>query len=286
MKTILLATDFSENAKHAAFFGYDLAKHLNAKVAIATAIAVPIVVPQTGMELWPMEQQIVVTEHSELDLKRLKNDLENGSYEHSYKPKVECLCKVGPLNDVISDINDQQKIDLVVMGTHKGGAFTRLLSGDHSREFINNGGIPMLLVPKGNSLKSIKKIAFATELKHLENDLESIYQIINIARPLHAEILLVHIQKGDEEVPENEKAFKEFTTELSNKSNYPLIYYKILKNKSVDEGLNWLCANGKVDMLAMVHGKHHLISKLLNKSHTIKMAEHIKLPLLIFPNQE
>jgi nucleotide-binding universal stress UspA family protein len=229
MKTILLATDFSENANHAAFFGYDLAKHLHAKVAIATAIAVPIVVPESRMELRPIGQQITVIEHYELDLKRLKNDLKNGSYEHSYKPKVESLCKVGPLNDVISDINDQQKIDLVVMGTDKGGAFTRLLSGHHSREFINNWGIPMLLVPKSNSLKSIKKIAFATELKHLENDLESIYQIIDTARPLHAEILMVHTQKCDEEVPENEKAFKEFTAELSNKSIYPLIYYKILE---------------------------------------------------------
>lgn len=284
MKTILLATDFSENAKHAAFFGYELARHLNAKVVISTAVSMPIVVPQTGMEIWPMEQQIVVTEHSELDLKRLKNDLENSSYEHSYKPKIECFCKVGQLNEVISSINDQQKIDLVVMGTHKGGAFTRLLSGDHSRDLINNGGIPTLLVPKGNSLKNIKKIAFASELKDIEKDLESIYQIINMARPIHAEILLVHIQKGNEEAPENEKALKEFTTELSNKSNYPLIYYRILKNKSVDEGLNWLCSNGQVDMLAMVHGKHHLLAKILNKSHTIKMAEHIKVPLLVFPH--
>jgi hypothetical protein len=47
-----------------------------------------------------------------------------------------------------------------------------------------------------------------------------------------------------------------------------------------------VCPNSKVDMQAMVHGKHHLISKLLNKSHTIKMAEHIKLPLMIFPNQK
>ncbi len=283
MKTILCATDFSENATQAARFGYELARHLNAKVVLCTAITIPIVVPQTGLELWPMEERVVITDDSELDLKRLKNDLERGSYAHTYQPKMECLCKVGALNEVISSINDQQKIDLVVMGTHEGGAFSRLLMGDHSRDLINDGGIPVLLVPKGNSVKNIKKIAFASELKHLGKDLDAIYQLISLARPLHAEILLVHIQNKNEEVAAHEKAFAAFTTELSNKSDYPLIYHRILKNKSVDEGLNWLCTNGQVDMLAMVHGKHHLLSKLLNKSHTMKMASHTQVPLLVFP---
>ncbi|MEO5911545.1 MAG: universal stress protein [Pelobium sp.] len=283
MKTILLATDFSKNATHAAQYGYELARHLNSKVLLCTAFTIPIVAPQTGMEVLTVEKQEAITDDSELNLKKLKNDLERGSYIHSYQPKMECLSKIGALNEVISSIHDQQKIDLVVMGTHKGGTFSRLLLGDHSRDLINQGITPVLLVPQGKTVKDIKKIAFTTELKHLEKDLDAIYQLVRLARPLHAEILLVHIQKEDEELPENEKALATFTTELSNKSNYPLIYYRILKIKSVDEGLNWLCTNGQVDMLVMVHGKHHLLSKLLNKSHTLKMANHTQVPLLVFP---
>lgn len=284
METLVLTTDFSENSKQAARFGYELARHLNAKVLLLNALTIPIILPQLGLEIWPEEDLISLTNECETRLKRLKSDLENGAYEHTYKPKVQCICKVGLFTDVVSSLKKEHKVDLLVLGAHDGGVLSRLLIGDHTRELINRTEKPALIVPKGSVLKKIEKIAFAAEMKHLDKDFDTVCQLINLARPLHAAVLIAHILKDGEDVTHHEKALKEFISNLSNKANYPLIYYRIIRSTTVEEGLNWLCINGQVDMLAMVHGKYRFFETLYRKSHTVRMANRIEIPLLVFPD--
>lgn len=283
METLLLATDFSENSRQAARFGYELARHLNAKVLLLNAIAIPVVTSQPGLEIWPLEDWSSLTNECETRLKRLKSDLENETYEHSYRPKVQCICKVGLFGDVVNNLHEEQKIDLMVLGAHEGGMLSRLLIGDHTKELINGTEKPALIVPKGSQLKKVKKIAFATELKHLDKDFDKVCQLIRIARPLHAEVLITHVLKDSDDVALHEKALKEFVLHLSGKANYALIYYRTVRSASVGEGLNWLCENGQVDMLAMVHGKHRFLDTFFKNSHTVTMANRIQIPLLVFP---
>jgi nucleotide-binding universal stress UspA family protein len=81
-----------------------------------------------------------------------------------------------------------------------------------------------------------------------------------------------------------EKGMEKFLVEISNKANYPKIYYRIIKQAKVEQGLDWLCENGQIDMLAMVHRKHDFLDGILNGSHSKKMADHITIPLLIYPD--
>jgi hypothetical protein len=55
MKTILLATDFSESSKDAARYGYALACQIKAKVVIVNAMIIAAEIPQTGFVTWPDE---------------------------------------------------------------------------------------------------------------------------------------------------------------------------------------------------------------------------------------
>jgi hypothetical protein len=82
-----------------------------------------------------------------------------------------------------------------------------------------------------------------------------------------------------------EKGIEKFLLEISNKANYPQIYYRIIKHDKVELGLDWLCEYGHIDMLAMVHRPHDFLDSILNSSHTKKMAGHIAIPLLVFPTK-
>ena len=55
MKKLLIATDFSHNANHAAVYGYYLAKQLRANITVCNAFIVPAEVPQAGVVVWPMD---------------------------------------------------------------------------------------------------------------------------------------------------------------------------------------------------------------------------------------
>ncbi|WP_428329500.1 universal stress protein [Mucilaginibacter sp.] len=283
MKKFLFPTDFSANAMHAAVYGYSLARQVKANIILCNAVIVPAEIPQAGMVAWPMEESDLLLKDSSSELKSLKSHLEPVSGGEGFKPGISYLNGSGTVVNVINHIVESQEIDLVIMGTHGSSGLTTLLLGNHSREMIDNIAAPLLLVPPNATISAIKKIAFATDFTRPQDDLECIYKLITLARPLNAEILLTHIYDEKSQSPEFKKWVADFITELSNKANYPNIYYRFVKSRDTKPGLDWLCEHGDINMLAMVHRSHSFMDSLFRGSQTQKMAAHIPVPLLVFP---
>jgi nucleotide-binding universal stress UspA family protein len=283
MKKFLFPTDFSANATHAAAYGYNLAKQVKANIILCNAVIIPAEMPQSGMIAWPMEESDILLKDSNNELKSVKSHLEPVSTGEGFKPAISYLNGPGKVIDVVNHIVESQEIDMVIIGTHGSSGLTTLLLGNHSREMIDNVTAPLLLVPPAAPVSPINKIAFATDFTHPADDLECIYKLIALARPLNAEILLTHIYDQKGQTPEFQKWVVEFITELSNKANYPSIYYRFVKSRNTEPGLDWLCEHGGIDILAMVHRSHNFIDSLFRGSQTQKMADHIPVPLLVFP---
>ncbi|MES2276265.1 MAG: universal stress protein [Bacteroidota bacterium] len=282
MKNLLIATDFSTQAKHAAEYGYSLAKQLRANVLLCNALLVPAEVPQAGLVVWPMEEQDILMDGSTSELQRLKAHLEITDHTDKFRPAISYVNEVGTVADVVnSQVTD--KTNLVVMSTHSGDFLGTLLLGDHSKNMIDCARQLLLLVPPAAKVKPIKKIAFATDFKTLDENVEAIYKLIPLAKMLNADILIAHVQRDKEQSPEFINWLKEFLVELSNCAGYPHIYYRIIKNANTEGGLDWLCEHGDIDMLAMLHGKYNFIDRILKGSYTQKMADHIQIPLLVIP---
>jgi nucleotide-binding universal stress UspA family protein len=283
MKKFLFPTDFSENAMHAAVYGYNLAKQVKARVILCNAVIVPSEVPQSGMIAWPMEESDILLQDSNAELKRIKVHLESAETGEGYHPAISYLNRSGRVIDIVNHMIDSQEIDLVIIGTHGSSGLSTLLLGNHSRQMIDFVACPLLLVPPAAPVKQVKKIAFATDFTNPAEDLNCIYRLITLARRLNAEILLTHIHSQKQETQEFQKWVKEFVTDLSNKADYPNIYYRVVKSGNIKNGLDWLCAHGNIDILAMVHRNHNFIDSLFRGSQTQKMARHIPVPLLVFP---
>lgn len=282
MKKLLIPTDFSANATHAAAYGYAIAKQIKAGLMLLNAFVVPGEIPQAGVIVWPMEEYDTILKESADELKKLKIDLEK-KYRSGYKPVISLANEMGVLTDVINDIIDNHNIDMIIMGTHGNTGLSTIMLGNHSKRMINEARKPLLLVPFTAAIKPVKKIAYATDFKNPENDLLTIYKLIPFARQLNAEILLTHVLDETHQSPTFKKWLDNVLTDLSNKADYPNIYYRLIKGRKPESGLDWLCEHGQVDMLAMLHHKHSFLDNLLNNSYTQKMAKHITIPLLVFP---
>lgn len=283
MKTLLFPTDFSKSATHAAEYGYQLAMQIQANVILCNAITIPAEVPQAGVLVWPMEESDVLMHDSSIELTRLKKILIKMETDTGFKPVITCMDQAGLMTDVINGIARNQKVDLVVMGTHGNGGLSTFLLGNHSRNMIDKTITPLLLIPPMAKYSPVKKIAFATDFKQPENDLKSIFELIPFARQLNAEILLTHIY-NDEHLPHDFQAWLErFMVELSNKADYPHIYYRMVKDKDLQSGLEWLSEHGDIGMLAMIHRSHNFFESIFRGSNTQKMASHIPVPLMVLP---
>ncbi|HEY9000783.1 MAG TPA: universal stress protein [Mucilaginibacter sp.] len=284
MKKILIATDFSANAAHAAKYGYAIASQVQADVILCNAFIVPAEMPQAGTLVWPQIEYDELLESSASELRQLKEDLQQ-NHNSSFKPYITSTSEVGAVVDVITEITGKTAIELTVMGTHGASKLDTFLVGNHSHRMINNTKTPLLLVPASASLKPIKKVAFATDLKDPDADLKAIYELIPLLKRLNAELLLTHIYNGDDPTYKFKKHIQQLLVELSNKADYPNIFYRIVSSNKAERGLDWLCDHGHIDVLAMVHRKHDLLDKILLGSHTQKMADHITIPLLIIPQK-
>jgi nucleotide-binding universal stress UspA family protein len=150
---------------------------------------------------------------------------------------------------------------------------------------IDGVNSPLLLIPPAAKLSPVKKIAFATDFKNPEEDIKSIAALADLAKPLNAEILLTHIYENADKSPEFEQWIKQFVRELPAKIDFSKIKYTMYKSNGAQSGLEWLCDNGDIDILAMMHRSHTFIDSLFRGSQTQKIAGQIPIPLLVFPEK-
>jgi nucleotide-binding universal stress UspA family protein len=285
MKTILFPTDFSENAKHAIRYGYYLSRQIKADIILCNAVIIPAEAPQAGLVAWPMEESDTLLKDSTAELVKLKSFIEKSRNKSGFQPAISYLNQSGILTDVVNQIIANEKIDLVIIGTHGSSGLTTLLLGNHSRSMIDGVNSPLLLIPPAAKLSPVKKIAFATDFKNPEEDIKSIAALADLAKPLNAEILLTHIYENADKSPEFEQWIKQFVRELPVKTDFSKIKYTMYKSNGAQSGLEWLCDNGDIDILAMMHRSHTFIDSLFRGSQTQKIAGQIPIPLLVFPEK-
>jgi len=283
MKTLLFLTDFSENALHAVKYGYYLARQIKADIILCNAVVIPAEAPQAGLVAWPMEESDTLLSNSTSELAGLKSSLEKSRNKSDFQPSVRCINQSGVLTVIVDDILASEEIDMVVIGTHGSSGLTTLLLGNHSRAMIDRVTRPLLLVPPAAKLVPVKKIAFATDFKNPEEDILSISLLVELAIPLNAEIILTHIYEDEENKPEFQKWVNGFMKEVTGKIHFSTIHYAMYKSNGAQSGLEWLCDNGQIDLLAMVHRSHNFIDSLFRGSQTQKIAGQIPIPLLVFP---
>jgi nucleotide-binding universal stress UspA family protein len=285
MKNLLCPTDFSETAMHATQYAYHLAKLTGADLLLCNAITLPAYAPQAGVVVWPAEEEDLLIEDSRHELNKIKKIIDQYPNKDGAKPVVHCVSEAGSVKDVVNRLALCKHIDLIVAGTHGAGGFSTLMFGNHTRQLIDSTVCPLLLVPSGAEVSKIKKIAFATDFSNPENDLACLYTLIALARPLQADILLTHIFHDEHSTAKFNKKVDHFITEISNKADYPHIYYRKVKDIDVESGLLWLCEHGQIDMLTMIHKSHNFVADLFKGSQTKKISDRILLPLLVFPEQ-
>jgi nucleotide-binding universal stress UspA family protein len=286
MKTIVVPTDFSLAANNAARYAVHLAKAIKSHILLCNAMLIPVEGPMADQVVWPLESYDSLKETVDEELHEFAHKLSSEERERSlpeaFNPAVDCKSEIGNVADVVRNVVDGAGANMIVMGMSGAGGLSRFFLGSKSRDMIDVACFPVLLIPAAFIFKGIKKIAFATDLS--VGDIEIIHSLAGIAHCFNAEILITHITDKKYDAGENKKMVDAFLSHVSNRVNYPKIYYRHVKSMDVDHGLDWLSEHSMIDMLAMVHRPHDTLDKIFKGSHTQKLARHVTIPLLVFPN--
>ena len=285
MKTILVLTDFSIRAEHAAHYALKLAEKIKANLLLCNIFQSSAAEPKFSHVTWPVENYVNFEQDSVDELNELSNRLnrllDNKIAEGEFRPVIELCSKAGPVGYAIKKLTSSYNILMAVVSTHSTDVMSAFLLEDHASEIIEKANCPVLVVPFQAHFSGFKKISFATDLSHSGMDI--MHCLYGLTKYFDSEILITHVADPNSLDMEEHHIVKQFFDQGYSKINYPRIYYRAIKSKSVTAGLDWLSEHTDIDLLVLVHRKRNFFQKIFDESVTQKLADHLIKPMLVFP---
>jgi|GEM_PF-203490 len=285
MKKLVVFTDFSERSENASQYAIHLARAIHADIILYHAYLNPAAQPYAAQVAWPIVNtgELEMTSRKELALNASKlSKLAAANPGAAFIPKIETRCDEGNITDNLDTLLADRDIVLCIMANHRKG-FSSLISGNHLNKMLGASKVPVLVVPDRITYKAIHKIAFATDLS-LE-DIDIVQSLATLAQHGNASIMLAHISADPEHAQTKAKRdqVQQFLCEVSNKINYPHIYYRHIQDADVSAGLKWASEHVAFDLLTMVHHQRSFLEGLFNSSHTKATITDANTPMLIYP---
>lgn len=165
MKTILVPTDFSECAHHAARFAADIARRSDAKIIFLHVIDIPSyefgILP--GQDSTNVPEMLFLMKRARQQFKELLTQ--------DFLKGVE-VAEAVQMDGVYDSIDKQAKehgVGLIVMGTHGTSGFTsEFFVGSNTDKVVRQSSIPVIALRHQVSVDGIKRIVFASDFEETE----------------------------------------------------------------------------------------------------------------------
>ena len=139
--TILFATDFSEISEYAFDYAYTLAKKLNSKLIIMHVINEPVdlrgfYVPHISFE--SLEKEI------EDAAEKMMNKFCSGRIEDLAGTETVIVSGI-PYDEILAKA-DEEKVSLIVLGTHGRAGLDHLLFGSTAERVVRRSRCPVMTI--------------------------------------------------------------------------------------------------------------------------------------------
>lgn len=273
MESILILTDFSDAAFHAARYACVFADIFKSKrvilfhayQVISAVSNEPIA--RVGKEGWHEESMQKME-----DLQKIIKQFLPASTEVSF------LVKEIDLVEGVKALAKEGRIDLIVMGITGKTNIEKVLIGSNTIRIMRNIRYPLLIVPKNTSTDIPKKVLLAIDLKEVEEK-TSVPSLIELLDTMEAKLLVVNVAEKEQDVP---KLKKEITALHATLDQYqPEFHY--LSSPDTVETIDAFAINNGAGLLITLHTQHSGLSSLFHKSVSRKLAWHSQIPLLVLP---
>lgn len=274
MKTILVPTDFSENAENALYYAMDIAKKENAKIILLHAYRINYTNPEIPLDFVIEEQKQVIKE-SNNQLKEEANKIEKvGGIKYEYISVEDT-----PIEAILSSIKEKN-IDLVIMGTKGISNFLDAVLGSNTSKVIEKASCPVIAVPEEALFKEIKKITYA--VSYNQSDVYALSKVVDIAKLFNAQVNVLHVSNKPDLIEDEKQKLKLFMDEANNKIKYDNMAFQLLEGENVEDTLEEYLDDGTTDLLVMSTHHRSFFDKIFGNSVTKYMAFHTTIPLMAF----
>lgn len=275
MKTIIVPTDFSEQAGYALDMAVQIARRSSAKILLLNVIE--------GMRSFSfntMGEAETATGEEAFIIKRLIEQTRENLYDLKAKKEyegivIESLIEMGsPYQGIGSAVADHNA-DLIVMGTKGASGLDEVLIGSNTERVVRYANCPVITIKERIELDSIERIVFATSLK--EDQPIVVQKIKEMQKQLNAELHLVKVNTPNNFHTQRQSAeeFDKYIERHELHNVHPHLY-----NEATEEdGVIYFAEDLGACMIAIgTHGRTGLLH-LLSGSIAEDLVNHAKIPV-------
>lgn len=273
MKTLLVLTDFSDAATHAAKYAAIFAKQLKAsrillfnKLPSITAIAsTPLVVNTTQQA---KEESLTHLKHLINELKFLKHTDTELSY----------LAREGELDRLTNELINKYQVDYVVMGLTGKSKLEQTLIGSNTIQIAKTVNKPLLIVPESCKLSPISKVVSVLDLL----DLKQAQVVHNLLNPLlhtsHPELFV--LSRDHESMATQNLHNHNFAAVKQRIAPYNPTFHTISEIDVVKEVLDFSRTHA-ISLIVHIEKKRNLFENLFSTDFTERIAYVSHVPVLL-----
>ncbi len=255
MKNILVPIGSSENAKSTLQYAIDYAETIDAKVFVFRAYNV-MTKAGTIINMGEIiERETNLYMRSIVSMVNVKN------------VDVKLIAAKGTAVDSIKAIDNEIRIDLIVLGPKSNSIKDDVFLGNTSGSIVKQTEIPTLIVPESYTFNPIKDVlvAFKSGKINKQGVLNPLQNFAN-----NAELLLVKTPNTDEEDLILDSELESIKSKLT-----------IIKNDTTFKGVNEFLEYNSTDLLCVFRRQRGFFKKLWEKNSILKSEFFCDVPLLI-----
>lgn len=271
MKRILVPCDFSDPAVQAFKFAVDIAKESRGEVILLNVVELPVMHESVLMPTLSFEEAFIkdMKAHAEKNFAKMKDKWAKEG------PKVTSFVEFGGATPTIRDYVKDNKIDLLVMGTHGASGLKEFFVGSNTEKIVRTSEVPVIAIKGQVKMSSIKNIVFPNTFGMDQEELTLRVKALQNFFKATLHVLYVNTPSSFRRDIEVKKEMKAFAKRFMLK-DYTLT---IFNDYSEEEGLRNFVTDTKADMVAMAtHGRRG-INHLMSGSIAEDVVNHLTCPI-------
>ncbi|MCG8311075.1 MAG: universal stress protein [Cytophagales bacterium] len=189
----------------------------------------------------------------------------------------EYFLKSGKIVDILSEITDEQRFDLIVMGTTGHSAYERKYLGGKAEKIIGHTNCSVLCIPEHQNFHGIQKIVYATDYQ--EEDKLAIQQIVAFASVLNADLEVLHISHHNDTI--DKAMFEDFKEEILQFVHDANLTFNRVVFRHIAQGLDEYMKEVHADLLVLLKKRTNFLESLFHTSLTHHLDKFTDYPLMI-----
>lgn len=271
MKTILIPTDFSENAQNAAKYAISLfGGDKSNKFILLNAYDLLFSNPEVIVPVFEM-----MKEDSTKRLGQEKDYL--SKLPEAQGLDIEIACIQGEIVGEVCKYATKLKVDYVIMGTKGASGLKETFMGSNAASLIKKAQCPVIVVPEEAQFKKPRKVIFATDYNGLKN-MEELEALKHLVTEYNAELTLLNVVKPGDMTDANQAVQG---LRLNSYFAPAPIKFEFIEEQGVESGINQFLESGQYDLLALVERRLGFLENLFHKSVSKQLAYHTSVPILV-----